>query len=257
MECRDVLPMLSAYADGELRGGERLRVKDHLAFCPCCAKQMEALQALQTGLQESMEEPVDLRDVTDSVMSNLPARRRTITFSFPWRWAAVAAACVVVGLLGWRVFLFRPQVVALYPGSRNWEGLGATSAGQTRSIATLWAGSSRLEILADESVHATTVPTGKPLRAALTFKNETRQKIDAAKLGITWKSGRDFKLDVQPDEAPPASVAPGESIAASFRIVFPKEAAGQDVTVFPKVEADTAGGKVSTSNAGIAIRIAK
>src|SRR5437868_2872474 len=46
-----VLEWISAYHDGELPGDQRRRVETHLAACPTCQAELEALEGLSLRLQ--------------------------------------------------------------------------------------------------------------------------------------------------------------------------------------------------------------
>lgn len=50
MNCKTVLPLLSAFVDSELTGTETLAVRDHLRACPSCSREAELVRAVKTRL---------------------------------------------------------------------------------------------------------------------------------------------------------------------------------------------------------------
>jgi anti-sigma factor RsiW len=68
------LPELSAYLDGELDAGGRLRVAAHLATCPGCAARLAELQALSAGFRALPEEKLgfDLAGVIEGRLAHAP-----------------------------------------------------------------------------------------------------------------------------------------------------------------------------------------
>src|SRR5262249_57896776 len=53
MNCEQVIPLLSAYHDGELPSVDSTRVADHLASCSNCARRVESLQRLSALVHRS------------------------------------------------------------------------------------------------------------------------------------------------------------------------------------------------------------
>ena len=112
-EHQDVFESLGAYVLGALPDGERDRVSAHLANCPICAEDADALSRAAASLLEdvpAVDPPGELRDrimaVVESEAALLratspePARRRRVSFPAPapaLRWAATAAAALVIG----------------------------------------------------------------------------------------------------------------------------------------------------------------
>ena len=97
MNCSEVTRRLSAYADGELEGREKADVRSHVAKCVACAKRLEALEVLQTRMKESLLQPVEAPDMTESMMvfRESCSRNRGLLS----RWACgVAAVCVVAAV---------------------------------------------------------------------------------------------------------------------------------------------------------------
>jgi len=112
MNCDGVRPLLSAYIDGELSGGELLRVQQHLRRCHWCAAEVDALRqtiALVTSLDEV--EPPDtfhaelhqrLLAADPPLVAARKANRRLTRRAALGRWAipAAAAAALVIGVSG-------------------------------------------------------------------------------------------------------------------------------------------------------------
>lgn len=102
MSCRNAQVLLSAYIDGELAGGEMMRVREHLRSCPECRSEFEEVRAVKTMLGNTgeVEVPTGLEErLMAAVMSQeAPARaERPI-----WGWAlasSFAAAAIALALL--------------------------------------------------------------------------------------------------------------------------------------------------------------
>lgn len=101
--CIRVEGLLEAYVDGELRGGERSHVKEHLHGCEACRRQHALAVALQTELRAlpEMDAP---RAVIDGVLERARgehAERRRVWWR-SWRsvpsWAPLAAAGVALAV---------------------------------------------------------------------------------------------------------------------------------------------------------------
>ncbi len=112
MNCDGVRPLLSAYIDQELSGGELLRVERHLRRCHWCAAEVDALRqtvALVASLDEvelpatfhaelhqrliSEDPPIAKARRAGRGRSRLPSFRR-------WAIPAAAAAALVIGVAG-------------------------------------------------------------------------------------------------------------------------------------------------------------
>lgn len=94
MKCRDFSKYRSPYFDGQLRDGEREAVQLHLARCPQCAAELEALASVRRSLKAlpAIEMPVGLNTALRVIASRELARRNARA-SFPamfseWRGSA-------------------------------------------------------------------------------------------------------------------------------------------------------------------------
>ena len=95
MSCERTIALLDDYVDGTLPTDTALRVRDHVAECAGCARELEDLRRLLDelgGLADSIEPD---RDLWPSISARTP--RRT---SLSNGWWALLAASVVLGLLG-------------------------------------------------------------------------------------------------------------------------------------------------------------
>lgn len=114
MSCEKFEDLLPLYVDGELAGGERRRVDEHLAACELCRESLAFYRELETAL-------VSRRDLRPS-----PARAAaavTARFGLRRRWRpldawigvpAVASAGFI--LLGVVLFVYRGPVSVFFTG---------------------------------------------------------------------------------------------------------------------------------------------
>lgn len=111
MNCQQVIPLLSAFHDGELSGDQADDVVEHLSHCKCCREQLESHEALSglvrrsptpkppAGLVRSVQRAVTRNAVTSP---NSAQRRR-------WLAAAVAIAAVLLIASGiWQIWVTKP-----------------------------------------------------------------------------------------------------------------------------------------------------
>lgn len=131
MDCRPARELLSAHADGELRGLRRWRLTRHLRGCATCAAQLAELQALRARLGAGLPRyaaPAELLERVRAQMQDAAAapagfeagsvRRPSFRASAPaggapqrWRWLATGAlagsAATVCALLVGNMILAR------------------------------------------------------------------------------------------------------------------------------------------------------
>ncbi|MEV2909879.1 zf-HC2 domain-containing protein [Paenibacillus larvae] len=75
MDCKQALPLMHEYLDGDLQGADALALKEHLIACPGCRKlykQMETTDALVKSIPTA-QLPDDL---TDRIMTKLPPEKK-------------------------------------------------------------------------------------------------------------------------------------------------------------------------------------
>ena len=108
MGCEYYMDLISCEADGELTESERAALSAHLAECEGCRRFAAALRAIGEGIAEEAEVPAGF---AESVMAKLPAKKKNV---IPFRrWGSVAAAAVLVIVLGSTVFAPRGKEAAM------------------------------------------------------------------------------------------------------------------------------------------------
>ena len=108
MVCEYYLDLISCEADGELTESERAALTAHLADCEGCRRFAAALRAIGEGIAEEAEVPAGF---AESVMAKLPTKKKNV---IPFRrWGSVAAAAVLVIVLGSTVFAPKGKEAAM------------------------------------------------------------------------------------------------------------------------------------------------
>jgi len=106
MNCPRIEAM-SAYADGELAGGRRTAIDEHLASCASCRSWLAELRAAQQELRSLADESLGF-DLSQVVRGRIEALPRPVAPGRPdarrgWRWLVPAglgaAASVSLGLV--------------------------------------------------------------------------------------------------------------------------------------------------------------
>ncbi|WP_248928969.1 zf-HC2 domain-containing protein [Paenibacillus hamazuiensis] len=96
MECKEALPMMHEYLDGDLEGANAARLKEHLLVCPDCKKRFRELETTEAMIMASpdVKAPPYLKD---RIMLALPPVKSNRTFG-QWfrRHPAVSVAAVFV-----------------------------------------------------------------------------------------------------------------------------------------------------------------
>jgi mycothiol system anti-sigma-R factor len=105
MSCEQTQTVLHGYLDGELDAARAAEFERHLESCSDCLAALETEEKLRSAIQRGQlyeQAPVSLRR---KVMANLPATQPArFSLSGMWlRWAAAAAAILLIVSLGWRV----------------------------------------------------------------------------------------------------------------------------------------------------------
>jgi len=109
MKCPEVQEQLSAWLDGEVRAELRPLVAAHLAACPACQAELEALARLDAvlgRLEVAMPRPLAAG-----------VRRRLARRAFSWGRSLALAACLVLG-----IFLGGAVTGSFYPQPGNGNG---------------------------------------------------------------------------------------------------------------------------------------
>lgn len=78
MQCREVVELLSAFHDGELSPDKADAVGEHLAVCPNCSAELDALQKL-SDMAKQLDEPSPPRHVWPSIATQLNANHSAVT----------------------------------------------------------------------------------------------------------------------------------------------------------------------------------
>ena len=102
------MELISAETDGELTESEHAALTAHLAECENCRRFAAALRPIREGLAEEAEVP---EGFAESVMAKLP-KKKTNVISFR-RWGSIAAAAVLVVVLGSTVFVPKGREAAM------------------------------------------------------------------------------------------------------------------------------------------------
>lgn len=96
MNCREIEEFAPLYLSGELEEDRRALFRAHLAQCRRCAAEMDQHAALDARLRDALLELPDAARVERSVQGRVVRQR-------VWRFAAVAAAAVLVVAFGYRM----------------------------------------------------------------------------------------------------------------------------------------------------------
>jgi anti-sigma factor RsiW len=103
MNCGQVRRLLPPFLDEELSGGVREQVASHLASCPACRTELEALSA-DMGLLEQVGTPEVTPFLVTRVMAEIRQRERPVPHGFGRLVGSLAAALVVAVSIGAGVF---------------------------------------------------------------------------------------------------------------------------------------------------------
>ena len=98
MNCSEICEKLLSYTNGELCGPEKAELEAHVEECTVCRARLEALQAAESCIRESLREPVESPDLADSVMALLPKQEGPVVRKWVWAWAVAAGLVVVIGV---------------------------------------------------------------------------------------------------------------------------------------------------------------
>jgi anti-sigma factor RsiW len=112
MRCREVIPALDAYLDGELGAVSAERVRRHLERCPPCAERRQARTALVAAIRA--EVPYHRLSAEGRARIRRAIRSRASASARPqaWRrqWPALAASALLVFGAGWMLGSTRNRV---------------------------------------------------------------------------------------------------------------------------------------------------
>jgi len=95
--CERILPVLSAYLDGELSEAEAMEVEKHISTCELCSLKLESYRAINSETLEVKAPDGFTARVMSKIKSENNRKKRKI---IPFRHATLAAAMVALVLLG-------------------------------------------------------------------------------------------------------------------------------------------------------------
>jgi mycothiol system anti-sigma-R factor len=106
MSCDYPRTTLHGYLDGELDASRSAEFERHLESCRECANTLDSEESLRSALQHAglyEHAPVSLRKKIRADLQTATAPSRTLRIPM-WRWAAVAAAILIVVGVSWYVW---------------------------------------------------------------------------------------------------------------------------------------------------------
>jgi hypothetical protein len=209
--CQALRHQLSAFVDGELPGGEMLRLTQHLQVCRECAREVAELRGLGDGLREAASQLAPapaLAGLADGVISRVGAEaaqswRAVFARAIEdWHWAIVGlgsvAATSTTLLFVWMLLSFGPEpasnesLAALMNNLRRPAGtviLMATPIGHDREAT--------LMLLDNGGVDSAAMGLGT---LPLEFTTQTDRDLVEALTDVVTDKGRLVNLDsMQPD----------------------------------------------------------
>ena len=116
MNCGQVKRLLPPLLDEELSGRVREQIASHLASCPTCRVELEALRA-DMGLLEQFGTPEVSPFLVTRVMAEVRSRKRPATQGFGRLVQSLAAALVVAVSIGAGVFFGSGLAQSSQPGT--------------------------------------------------------------------------------------------------------------------------------------------
>jgi anti-sigma factor (TIGR02949 family) len=106
MSCELSRTHLHGYLDGELDAAGTAIFESHIESCPQCSEMLAKEQSLRESLQRSQLYERASASLRRKIRARLPADAPASRARFrAWLWPALAAACLLVALLGWQFFL--------------------------------------------------------------------------------------------------------------------------------------------------------
>ncbi|KIL37997.1 anti-sigma W factor [Gordoniibacillus kamchatkensis] len=99
MNCRDAIPLMHEYLDGDLPGTEAAKLKEHMLACRDCRAMFEQFEKTEALVRSLTPAPVP-DDLTPKIMSGIPKpRRRSGWLRWVRRHPAVSVAAVFVAVM--------------------------------------------------------------------------------------------------------------------------------------------------------------
>lgn len=137
MQCADCNPLLDAYLDGELAERERASVREHLAGCADCSRDLAALERASSLAQEHLVH-YEAPDVLKARIASAIAGERageaaggapTARVTTGRRWWLLAAAGLLIALASWGL-----TYAVMRGSSRSQDLADAVLASHIRSL---------------------------------------------------------------------------------------------------------------------------
>lgn len=104
MKCELAQTRLHAYFDGELDAVGAAEFERHLESCPDCTAALASEESLRQSIQQAGLRKHAPESLERKVRSKFPAASHRTGGNSVWRWGAIAAALLLVTLLGLQVF---------------------------------------------------------------------------------------------------------------------------------------------------------
>lgn len=115
MKCCEIAEELSAYACGDVTKEEQTEIEAHLRECAECRRSLEEIRVIQSKIRESFRVPVETPDLTQSIMSMLPAPTPRHAWNWGWAWAAACLVMIVIAGLFAHSWTTHTKPVAVVP----------------------------------------------------------------------------------------------------------------------------------------------
>lgn len=99
MNCKDAIPLMHEYLDGDLTGAEAAKLKEHFLACRGCREMFEQFEKTEALVRSLTPAPVP-DDLTAKIMSGIPTpRRRSVWLRWVRRHPAVSVAVVFFAVM--------------------------------------------------------------------------------------------------------------------------------------------------------------
>ncbi len=99
MDCREARALLDPYADGELPLDRSLELERHLAACPTCPGELEAVRSLGAALRERLPYHTAPLELHRAVRSGLARADGAMAGASPPQWLRLAASFMLVAVV--------------------------------------------------------------------------------------------------------------------------------------------------------------
>jgi hypothetical protein len=153
MNCEQVIPLLSAYHDGELPNDQREAVTDHLVDCSHCQMELASFESL-SGLVRHSPAPEPPAAMIHNVERALKRdARKSLRWSFPARWLSLPVAVAAT-------LIFAVAIWKVWPGSHGTHDHGQMVESFNRFLDNYLAGDELATAILPEQFHGKPVDLG-------------------------------------------------------------------------------------------------